>query len=197
MCANLRTVAESSNTVNPTRLLYCCLFAPHMPLFAHNPFVVNRAFSATPVQQCALLFSTNCADRTCFLGKLQTAQPSRPGHSTILLRTESLSGMCAKLRTVATSNNRVHPTRSLCYYLFAPHIYGVVLRTHSVRGEPRIQRNARGRGCNNLSNEDPNKERKYSSTSISVNYHSDHSPISVRHYLYCAFQWNFSSFVET
>jgi len=28
--------------------------------------------------------------------------------------------------------------------LFAPHIYGVVLRAHSVRGEPRIQRNASG-----------------------------------------------------
>jgi len=26
--------------------------------------------------------------------------------------------------------------------LFAPHIYGVVLRAHPVRGEPRIQRNA-------------------------------------------------------
>ena len=28
-------------------------------------------------------------------------------------RSESPSGMCAKLRTVAASNNRVHPTRSL------------------------------------------------------------------------------------
>jgi len=38
----------------------------------------------------------------------------------ILLRSESPSGMCAKLRTVAASNNRDHPTRSLCYCLFAP-----------------------------------------------------------------------------
>jgi len=36
------------------------------------------------------------------------------------------------------------PTRSLDYCLFAPHIYGVVLRAHSTRGEPRIQRNASG-----------------------------------------------------
>jgi len=28
--------------------------------------------------------------------------------------------------------------------LFAPHIFDVVLRAHSVRGEPRIQRNASG-----------------------------------------------------
>jgi len=34
--------------------------------------------------------------------------------------------------------------RSLYYCLFAPHIYGVVLRAHSVRGEPRVQRNANG-----------------------------------------------------
>jgi len=61
------------------------------------------------------------------------AQPSYPGHSTILLRSESPSGMCAKLRTVAaTSNNRVYLTRSLYYCLFAPLIYGVVLRAHSI-----------------------------------------------------------------
>ena len=59
-----------------------------------------------------------------------------------LLRSESPSGMCAKLRTVAASNNREHMLRSLYYCLFAPHIYGVVLHTHSVRGEPHIQCNA-------------------------------------------------------
>jgi len=52
--------------------------------------------------------------------------------------------MCAKLRTVAATNNRVHPTRSLYYSLFALHIYGVVLRTHAVLGERRIQRKASG-----------------------------------------------------
>jgi len=55
---------------------------------------------------------------------------------------KSPSGMCAKLCTVAASNNIVHLTRSLCYWLFAPLIYGVVLCTCSVRGEPHIQRNA-------------------------------------------------------
>jgi len=45
---------------------------------------------------------------------------------------------------VAASNNRVHTTRSLYYCLFAPHIFGVDLRAHSVRGEPRIQRHACG-----------------------------------------------------
>jgi len=36
------------------------------------------------------------------------------------------------------------PPLSLYYCLFAPHVYGVVLRAHSVRGKPRIQRNASG-----------------------------------------------------
>jgi len=60
----------------------------------------------------------------------------------LLLRSEIPSGMCTKLRTVAASSNRVHTPWSLYYCLFTPHIYGVVLCAHSVRGEPRIQRNA-------------------------------------------------------
>jgi len=77
-----------------------------------------------------------------FLWSLHLTRPSHPGHSTILLRSESQSGMCAKLHTVATSNNRNHTPRSFYYCLFAPHVYGVILRSHSVRGEPHIQRNA-------------------------------------------------------
>ena len=83
--------------------------------------------------------------------------------------------MCAKLHTVAASNNRDHPTRSLSssplastincspgsqallevthqnhsigitllFLVRATYIWvGVVLHAHSVRGEPRIQRNA-------------------------------------------------------
>jgi len=40
----------------------------------------------------------------------------------LLLRSEIPSGMCAKLRTAAASNNRVHMPWSLYYCLFAPHI---------------------------------------------------------------------------
>jgi len=59
----------------------------------------------------------------------------------LMLRSESPSGMCAKLRTVAASNNGDHMPQSPYYCSFAPHIYGVVLRTHSVRDEPCIQCN--------------------------------------------------------
>jgi len=61
----------------------------------------------------------------------------------ILLRLESLSGMYAKLRTVAASINRIHPTRSLHYCLFMPY-YSVVLHAHSIRGEPCFHRKASG-----------------------------------------------------
>jgi len=57
---------------------------------------------------------------------------------------KSPSGIRAKLRTVAASNNRVHTTWSLCYCLFAPRIYIIVIRPYPVRGESHIQRNATG-----------------------------------------------------
>jgi len=62
----------------------------------------------------------------------------------LVLRSEIPSGKCAKLRTVAASNNGDHPTRSLYYCLFAPRIYIFVLRAHPVRGESHNQRNATG-----------------------------------------------------
>ena len=60
----------------------------------------------------------------------------------ILLRSETRSGKCAKLRTEAESNNRDHAPHSLYHCLFAPHIRGVVLRAHPVRGESHVQHNA-------------------------------------------------------
>jgi len=60
------------------------------------------------------------------------------------LRSEIPSGMCAKFRTVAASNNRDHPTRSLHYCLIAPHTNMFVLRAHPVRGESYNQRNITG-----------------------------------------------------
>jgi len=39
------------------------------------------------------------------------------------------------------SLTKITPSGSIYYCLFAPYIYGVVLRAHSVRGESRIQRN--------------------------------------------------------
>jgi len=47
----------------------------------------------------------------------------------VMLRSEIPSGICAKLCTVAASNNRDHPMRSLYYCLFAPHVYFCSSRT--------------------------------------------------------------------
>jgi len=56
---------------------------------------------------------------------------------------------CAQSFTLAASN-RDHLTRSLYYCLFTPHIYGVFLHAHSVRGEPRISALRQRSGCNNI-----------------------------------------------
>jgi len=58
--------------------------------------------------------------------------------------------MCAKLHTVAATNNRDYPTRSLYCCLFAPHIYGcnslhsshLWWLAHAIQRQPR--------GCNNI-----------------------------------------------
>jgi len=52
--------------------------------------------------------------------------------------------MCTKLHTVAASNNRDQPTRSLYYCLFTPHTHIFVLHAHPVRGESHNQRNTSG-----------------------------------------------------
>ena len=86
-----------------------------------------KTASTERLQQHPFLFTMNCTDCRLFLWRLHLAWPSHPGHSTILLRLESLNGKYTKLHTVAASNNRDHVTRSLYYYLFLPHRY----RCHS------------------------------------------------------------------
>ena len=101
---------------------------PHMMVlfFTHIPFVVNYTINATPpesLQKHPLLFTTNHTGRTFFVWRLNSVRHSHPGHSIILLRSEIPSGMCAKLHTVAASNNRYH-ARNLSYYcLLALHIW--------------------------------------------------------------------------
>jgi len=128
--------------------IVACLHHIYMVLFfVHIPFMVNCAFRTTPVerlQQHPLLFKRTTLIARYFVWRLHPARSSHPGHRTILLQSESLSGMCAKLRTVAASNNRVHPTRSLYYCLFAPHNMVLFFMHIPFRCEPHIQRNASG-----------------------------------------------------
>jgi len=76
------------------------------------------------LQQHPLFFTTNHTDRTFFVWRLNSARPLHPGHSTILLLSEIPSGMSAKLRTVAASNNKDQPARSLSSSLLARTING-------------------------------------------------------------------------
>ena len=63
----------------------------------------------------------------------------------LVLWSKSSNGKCAKLHTVAASNNRDHPMISLYYCLLTSHIflcfYAVALCTHPICGESHFQRN--------------------------------------------------------
>jgi len=54
-CAKLHTVAANNNRDHMPWSLYCCLFAPHIlymgVILRAHPFVVNRAFNATPIER--------------------------------------------------------------------------------------------------------------------------------------------------
>jgi len=67
-----------------------------------------------------------------------------------LLRSESPSGKCAKLHTVAANNNRDHMSWSLYYCLFTPHIYGCY-SSRTSRSWWIVHSTQRQRGgCNNV-----------------------------------------------
>jgi len=90
--------------------------------------MVNCTFNTTPTErllQHPPLFTTNSTDRTSFLWRFHTTQPSHPGHSTILLQSESLSGKCAKLLITLWQQATVEIT---CYdhsiIACSCHIYG-------------------------------------------------------------------------
>jgi len=63
----------------------------------------------------------------------------------IVLRSDILSSTCAKLHTVAASNNRSsYAMITLLLLVRATYMNGVVLHAHPIRGESHIQRNTTG-----------------------------------------------------
>jgi len=126
MCATLRTVAASNYrdharnvssrtlvikfsrshvnicraTTSLSLLLLLARASYTMVLFfTHIPFVVNHIINATPperLQQHPLHFTTNHTDRTFFAWRLNSARPSHPCHSTILLPCLSLCNTQAR-----------------------------------------------------------------------------------------------------
>ena len=122
-------------------------------VLAHIPFVVNHTFNATPperLQQHPLLFTTNRTDRTFSVWRPELGTTSTSWSQHHFVRSEIPSGICAKLRTVAASNNRVHMPWSLYYCLFAPHICMVLFSpTSRLWWITHLTQHHR-RGCNNM-----------------------------------------------
>jgi len=153
MCTKLRTVAASNNRDHsPQSLLLLLARAYIMVLFfTHIPFVVNHTINAMALerlQQHPFRFTTNHTNCTFFVWRLNSARPPHPGHSTVLLRSEIPSGMCAKLHTVVASNNRDHAPQSLLVLLahvtyimtlFFTHILFVVNHTINATPPKRLQ----------------------------------------------------------
>ena len=103
----------------------------------------NHTFNATPTerfQQHPLVFAMNRNCCTFFLWRLHLAPPSHPGQNTTLLWLERPSSKCAKLPTVASSNNKYLTSCSSYFCMFAPR--GCWSSCTSVRGESHIQHNA-------------------------------------------------------
>ena len=132
---------------HPTRSLCYCFFAPNVYgvfLLAHSVRGESRISAQRQRSGCnnipSFLRRTAPIARSFCEGFTQ--------HNLHILVTtpfccdRKASGICAKLRTVAASNNIDHAPQSLYCCLFAPHICSVVLRVHPVRGESHIQRNA-------------------------------------------------------
>ena len=67
----------------------------------------------------------NRTDYTFFLRRLHLEQSSHPGHSTILLRSESPNCKCSKLHTVAATKQQWKSPDEITLLLFVhPYIYG-------------------------------------------------------------------------
>jgi len=136
-CRNHPIIARSHH-------IYMVLF------FAHILFVMNRAFSATPaerLQQHPLLFATNRTDRTFFSLRFSHSMTFASWSQHHFCCDQKAQPVCAQScalwqQATIEITCRDHSVIAITLSLFAPHIYGVVLRTHSVRDELSIQRNA-------------------------------------------------------
>ena len=95
--------------------------------------------------------STICRDNWLGLKSLWLGFRIRAyGQGVRLLRLESPSAMCAKLRTEAASNNRDHMPWSPHYCLFAPHVYGCCSSLTSRSWWITHSTQRQWTGCNNI-----------------------------------------------
>ena len=152
MCAKLRTMAASNNRDHPTRSLYYCLFAPHTYIFVLRGYPVRgESHNQRNTTGEAATTSPPFLQRTTPIAR--SLREGWTPHDLHILVTAPFVAIGnpewhgAKLRTVAASNNRDYPTRSLYYCLFVPHTYIFVLRAQPVHGESHNQRNTTGQAA--------------------------------------------------
>jgi len=89
-------------------------------------------------------FSWNCCDRKARAAYAQSFAPWQQATIEFTCYDHSPRTLDITFNRSQVKIGRASTPRSLFYCLFAPHICGVVLRAHPVRGESHIQRNANG-----------------------------------------------------
>jgi len=119
MRAKLRTVAACNRRDHAPQFSYYCLLALHAMVlfFTHIPFVVNHTINAGEVATTPLPFCNepHRSHVLCVKAELVTTSTSWSQHHFVAIRNPI--SMCAKLRTVAASNNRDHAPQSLLLLL--------------------------------------------------------------------------------
>ena len=90
-----------------------------------------------------------CCDRKSRAACAQSFALWQQATIEITQRDHSLRMLVVAFNRSHVNISRDYTPRPLNYCLFVPHIYGVVLRAHSVRGEPRISVQRQWSGCNN------------------------------------------------
>jgi len=150
MCAKLSTVTASNNRVHRLRSFCYCLFPPHkyiIVLHAHSvcgESHIRRNASGEVTTTSPSFYNKPHRSHILFVRASHSTTSTSVSQHDFVAIGKARAAMCAKLCTMAASNNRVHALRSLYHCLFAPHIYIIVLRSHPINGESHIQRNATG-----------------------------------------------------
>ena len=94
------------------------------------------------------MLGTRCYDRKIRAACAQSFALWQQATIEIMPRNYSSRTLVVTFSRSHANIGRAYTPRSLCYCLFAPHIYGVFLRAHSVRGELRVPEQHQWSGCN-------------------------------------------------
>jgi len=103
---------------------------------------VEREFNRTQIRNLQKVKTFEFCDWKARAASAQSVTLWQQATIEITRRDHSRRTLVITFNGSQVSNVRAYTPRSFYCCLFAPHIYGVVLRAYSARGERRIQRNA-------------------------------------------------------